>query len=217
MLSADEQRPGLSRIDGLRFQTLNVFAVGASFNYTVLQDSYEGRNYAMMVLLDGPTDAAPVKARFSPLTLNMTRYTGVRFDVNGPKNKASFLYTRGAGDRERFSVFTTGRDERSPVIMWGGHWETQIGSAFKLGSTFINQHMLDTRGKKGNILEGNLANDMLSPETIAVRVVDDSPEDPTAPAAAYGVDVVIAGRDSDRKSTRLNSSHSQQSRMPSSA
>jgi hypothetical protein len=195
MLSADEQRPGLSKIDGLRFETLNVFSVGASFNYTVLQDSYEGRNYAMMVLLDGPTDAAPVKARFSPLTLNMTRYTGVRFDVNGPKNKATFLYTRGAGDRSRFSLFTTGRDERSPVILWGGHWETQIGSAFKLGSTFVNQHMLDTRAKKGNILEGNLANNMLSPELIAVRVVDDSPDDPTAPAAAYGIDVIIKGRD----------------------
>ena len=197
MLSADEQRPGLSTIDGLRFETLNVFAIGATFNYTVLQDSYEGRNYAMMVLLGGSNDTAPVKARFSPLTINMTRYTGVRFDVNGPKNKATLLYTRGGGDRNRFSVFTTGRDERSPVIMWGGHWQTQIGSVLRLGSTFLNQHILDTQSKKSNLFEGNLSNDMKPPDLIAVRVVDDSPHDLSAPAVAYDIDILVSGEDEE--------------------
>ncbi|NKB72367.1 MAG: hypothetical protein GKR89_35270 [Candidatus Latescibacteria bacterium] len=197
MISADEQRPGLSRIEGLRFETGNVFAIGASFNYTVLQDSYEGRSYAMMVTLGSPKETAPVKTRFSPLTLNMTRYTGVRFDVNGPKNKATFLYTRGAGDRDRFSVFTPGQEERSPVILWGGHWQTQIGSALRLGSTFLNQHIVDAQAKKGSIFRGNISNDMKPPDLIAVRVVDDSPHDLTAPAAAYGVDIVLRGTDEE--------------------
>ena len=48
--------------------------------------------------------------------------------------------------------------------------------------------------------------------TLEVRMVDDSPE---AAAAATGAAPVPFG--TDRKSTRLNSSHSQQSRMPSSA
>ncbi len=100
MLSADEQRPGLSNFEGLRFETGNVFQVGADFNYQVMQDSYRGRNYALMILLgSGEVSTAPVKAQLTPLTLNMSRYTGVRFDVSGAKNKATFLYTKGAGDR----------------------------------------------------------------------------------------------------------------------
>jgi hypothetical protein len=198
MVSADEQRPGLSKMQGLRFETANVYAVGLTFNYTVLQDSYQGRSYAMMVLMGSDKVAtSPVKARFSPLTLNMSRYAGVRFDVNGPKNKGTFIYSRGAGDRNRFSIFTTGQDERSPVILWGGHWETQIGSALRLGSTFINQHIIDTQAKNGDLFKGNLSNDMRSPDLIVVRIVDDSPHDPSAPAAAYDVDVVVSGEDEE--------------------
>ena len=86
MVSADEERPGLSRVQGLRFETANVYAVGLTFNYTVLQDSYQGRSYAMMVVLGSDkVETTPVKTRFSPLTLNMTRFTGVRFDLNGSK------------------------------------------------------------------------------------------------------------------------------------
>ncbi|MBI2503157.1 MAG: hypothetical protein HYW07_07965 [Candidatus Latescibacteria bacterium] len=196
MLSADEDRPGLSRMQGLRFETGNVYAVGLDFNYTVLQDSYQGRSYAMMVMLGSDqVETAPIKTRFSPLTLNMTRYTGVRFDVNGPKNKASFIYSRGAGDRDRFSIFTTGQDERSPVILWGTHWETQIGSVLRLGSTFVNQHITDASSSKGSIFRGNLSNGMRPPDLIAVRVVDDSPHETSIPAAAYAVDVVVRGRD----------------------
>ena len=207
MLSADEQRPGLSKIEGLRFETGNVYAVGLTFNYTVLQDSYKGRSYAMMVLLgSNKVDTAPVKARFSPLTLNMTRYTGVRFDVNGPKNKTTFIYTRGAGDRDRFSLFTQGQDERSPVILWGTHWETQIGSALRLGSTFINQHILDTKSRQGSLFKGNLSNDMQSPDLIVVRVVDDSPHDLSVPAAAYAVDVVVSGEDEEGNARVITSS-----------
>lgn len=196
MLSADEQRPGLSKVQGLRFETGNVYAVGLNFNYTVLQDSYKGRSYAMMVLLGSDkVETTPVKTRFSPLTLNMTRFTGVRFDVNGAKNKSTFIYSRGAGDRDRFSIFTTGQDERSPVILWGGHWETQVGSALRLGSSFLNQHLIDTQAKKGSIFKGDLSNDMLSPDLVVVRIVDDSPNDRSSAAAAYGVDVVVRGTD----------------------
>jgi len=211
MLSADERRPGLSRFEGLRFETGNVYAVGLPFNYTVLQDSYRGRSYAMMVLLGSDkVETAPARARFSPLTVNMTRYTGARFDVNGPKNKATFIYTRGAGDRDRFSLFTVPDiediRERSPVILWGTHWQTQVGSALQLGSTFVNQHIMDTMSKKGNIFEGNISNDMMPPDLIVVRVVDDSPHDLSSSAAAYAVDIVVRGVDDEGNASAITNS-----------
>lgn len=206
MLSADEQRPGLSKFEGLRFETGNVFQVGADFNYQVMQDSYRGRSYALMILLSsGDVATAPVKAQFTPLTLNMNRYTGVRFDVSGSKNKASFLYSKGAGDRQRFSMFEVGRDDKAPVILWGGHWETQVGSALRLGTTFVNQHILDVTSRTGNILKGDISNDMQSPEVIVVRIVDDSPDVAGSPAAAWGVGLLVQGVDAEGNRVTLTS------------
>ncbi len=206
MLSADEQRPGLSKFEGLRFETGNVFQVGADFNYQVMQDSYQGRSYALMILLsDSDVATAPLKAQFTPLTLNMSRYTGVRFDVSGSKNKASFLYTKGAGDRQRFSQFEVGKDESAPVILWGGRWESQIGSALRLGTTFVNQHILDTKSRQGSIFKGDISNDMAAPELIAVRVVDDSPDLANSPAAAWSVAIQVTGLDTDGNRVTLTS------------
>lgn len=195
-LAVDEQRPGLSRIDGLPFRQM--YEVAAQFSLAVLRDSYLGSNYALLALMAnqrGRTE--PVTTRFSPLTLNMTRFAGVRFDMHGPKNQGTLIYTRGAGARQRFSFFTMERHERSPVILWGGHWQTTLGSALELGSTFVNQHIIDTQSRKGSVFRGDVPYDMAPPELITVRVVDDSPADPSSPAAAYDVAVVMRGTDAD--------------------
>jgi len=203
-LSADEQRPGLSRIDGLQFQQL--YEVAAQFNVAMLRDSYLGTNYALLIILGNDRGRMePVKTQFSPLTLNMTRYAGVRFDANGPKNKTSLIFSKGAGSRNRFSFFTMGREERSPVILWGGHWESAVGSALKLGSTFVNQHILDAQGKKGSIFKGDVPYDMAPPEWITVRVVDDSPADLSSAAVAYDMAVLVKGVDEEGNVVTLTS------------
>ena len=92
------------------------------------------------------------------------------------------------------------------MILWGTHWETQIGSALRLGSTFINQHILDTKSRQGSLFKGNLSNDMQSPDLIVVRVVDDSPHDLSVPAAAYAVDVVVSGEDEEGNARVITSS-----------
>ncbi len=203
-LAVDEQRPGLSRIEGLKFQ--GYYEIGAIFNYAVLRDSYLGASYSLLVLMGNDVfQAEPVKTQFSPLTLNMTRYTGVRLDVNGPKNKSTFIYSKGAGDRKRFSFFTMGRREQSPVILWGGHWDTQVGGALRLGSSFVNQHILDATSGEGSVLRGDVPYDLAAPTVIVVRVVDDSPEDLTSPAAAYKVDIVMWGTDENGEAMALTS------------
>ena len=193
-LSADEQRPGLSKVEGLRYE--QYYEVGAVFNYAIMRDSYLGASYALLVLMGNDAfSAEPVRTQFSPLTLNMTRYTGVRLDVNGPKNKGSLVYTKGAGDRERFSFFTMGRSERSPVVLWGGHWQTRVGGALRLGSTFVNQHITDAAAVEGGIFKGNVPYDLEQPTRVVVRIVDDSPEDLSSRVAVYSVSAVIRGVD----------------------
>ena len=195
-ISVDEQRPGLSRVDGVPFAAY--YELGAAFKYSVVRDSYMGTSYSLAVLFANPDLnqgmlAEGLQTRFSPLTLNITRYAGVRFDVSGPKNKATFIYTRGCGDRRKFSYLTMGRNERSPVILWGGHWQSTIGGAIRLGTTFVNQHISDATSRRGSVVHGDLSYDMLPPKEITVRIVDDSPDDPSSPAVAYKVSVLLEG------------------------
>ena len=203
--SVDEARPGLSQFGGV---ARGLYAQQITLNYSVQRDSYKGTGYSLMLLtanpnLDARQLAEGVRTRFSPLTLNTTRFAGVRFDVHGLRNQSTFIYSRGAADRLRFSFFAPGRDERSPVILWGGHWQSSIGAALKIGTTFVNQHLTDTRVREGSIFRGNLPYQMLPPKRIYVRVTDDSPGDPETAAAVYSVAVVVHGSDADGTSRTL--------------
>jgi len=191
--SMDETRPGLAGFGGM---VRGRYAVKVKMNYAVQRDTYRGVAYNLMVLPANPELVARqlpegVRTRFSPLTLNVTRYAGLRFDAHGRRNRTTLLYSRGASNRLRFSFFTPGRVERSPVILWGGHWQSQLGAALRLGTTFVNQHITDTTVKRGSIFHGSLPYEMQSPKTITVRVTDDSPDDVTSAAAAHAMAILL--------------------------
>lgn len=201
--SVDESRPGLSRFGGTSRTVQQII-----LNYAVIRDSYRGAGYSLMVLSANPNiDARQlpegVRTRFSPLTLNITRYAGVRFDVHGLRNQGTFLYSRGAADRKRFSYFAPGRDERSPVNLWGGHWQSTVGTVFQLGTTFVNQHLTDTTVRQGSIFRGNIPYEMRPPKTMYVRVTDDSPDDRSSAAAVYSLSLLLEGLDSQGKMRRM--------------
>lgn len=202
--SMDETRPGLASFGGM---VRGRYASKVKMNYAVQHDTYHGVAYKLMVLPANPELVARqlpegVRTRFSPLTLNITRYAGVRFDAHGRRNRTTLLYSRGASNRLRFSFFTPGRRERSPVILWGGHWQSQLGAALRIGTTFVNQHITDTTVKRGSVFRGNLPYEMLSPKTITVRVTDDSPDD-ASPAATYAMGILLEIIDADGGVRRL--------------
>jgi hypothetical protein len=197
-ISVDERRPGLSEVQGIPFAAY--YETEAPLKYSVIRDSYKGFSHALAILFANPDInqgmlAEGLQTRFSPLTLNIARYAGVRFDGNGAKNKVSLIYTRGCGDRRKFSYLTMGRHEKSPVILWGGHWESTIGGALRIGTSFVNQHLSDATSQRGSILHGDLSYEMSPPRVITVRIVDDSPEDRSSPAAAYKVSIILRGVD----------------------
>ena len=205
-ISVDERRPGLSEVEGIPFAAY--YETKAPLKYSVVRDSYKGVSYGLAVLFANPDMnqgmlGEGLQTRFSPLTVNISRYAGVRFDANGSKNKTSLIYSRGAGDRRKFSYLTMGRHERSPIILWGGHWQSTVGGALRIGTTFVNQHISDATSRSGSILHGDVPYDMAPPRVITIRIVDDSPEDPSSPAAAYKVSIILEGMDEDGQSHRV--------------
>jgi len=116
------------------------------------------------------------------------------------------MYSRGAKltDTPRFSSFGVGT-EVSPVIHFGGHWQTDVGDMLQLGFTYYNQHMADTYNANGSFMRGDTPYAMLPPSSITVAIEDDSPEETANTATVYGVDILIVG-ESRGEELRLTSS-----------
>ena len=195
--AVDERRPGLSRFSGL---PRDVYWGKITLNYAVLRDTYKGAGYSLMVLtanpdIDSRQLAEAVRTRFSPLTMSIGRFAGVRLDTRGLRNQSTFVFSRGASERKRFSFFAPARYERSPVILWGGHWQSTVGAALKMGTTFVNQHLIDAASKSGGIFRGNIPYPMQQPKTIFVRLTSDLPDDPQALAQGQGVAILVTVAD----------------------
>lgn len=175
-------RPGYSTIDSRRAQYLGWFT-----NLVILNDSYRGWNYAATIGED-------IRTKLTDLTLNDPRWFGLRLDGASSDNRFTLLLSQGGSQYTvpKFSTFQNTK-ERSSVLVFGGHWETQLGSLLRLGATYFNQHMTDTFNGNGSFTKGDTPYSMLPPSFIQVIVEDDSPDVPSTPAAVYNMDIIITG------------------------
>ena len=175
-------RPGVSNISNRADQ------YGGWFNNVViLNDSYRGWDF-------GLTMGEDIRMKLTDLTVKDPRYFGVLFDGASSDNRFTLLLRQGGFIHNvgRFSKFQQ-TTERSPVLAFGGHWETKLGDILKVGATYFNQRMVDTHNEDGSFFRGDMPHNMLPPSKITVAVEDDSPEDGGTPAVVYGVDIIITG------------------------
>ncbi len=157
-----------------------------------LNDSYSGWDFRFTLGDD-------IRTKFTPLTLNLTRMTGIRFDVASPRyHKFTLVQWRGTNEFNSavdvpFSVpFEFGPDptvgfsegeparwEKFPVQNSGARWESKLfGDAVRLGGSFVNQHTEDvTKGARFNPIRGTIPSEQQPPKEIIVVFGDDSPED----------------------------------------
>ena len=175
-------RPGVSNISNRADQ------YGGWFNNVViLNDSYRGWDF-------GLTMGEDIRMKLTDLTVKDPRYFGVLFDGASSDNRFTLLLRQGGFIHNvgRFSKFQQ-TTERSPVLAFGGHWETKLGDILEIGATYFNQRMVDTFNQDGSFFRGDMPHNMLPPSKITVAVEDDSPEDGGTSAVVYGVDIIITG------------------------
>ena len=196
-------RPGFSEIDTRTAQYLGWFN-----DLIILSDSYRGWNYRVTLGED-------IRTKLSDLTMKDPRFFGVVLDGASSDNKFSLLLSQG-GDQlniPKFSTFNSTK-ERSSVLIFGGHWETRLGSLLRLGGTYFNQHMANMADANGSFIKGDTPYGMLQPALIEIIVEDDSPLEPGVSAVVYDIDVVIAG-ESMGQPVRLTSIEGDQDYDPS--
>ena len=186
-------RPGQSNINTRQAQYLGWFA-----NLVMLNDSYKGWNYRVTLGED-------IRAKFSDLTFSDPRFFGILLDGSSSDNKFTLMLSQGGDllNAAKFSTFKATR-ETSPVLIFGGHWETKLGNVLRMGATYFNQHMANTADENGSFLKGDTPYSMLPPSFIEVIIEDDSPDEIGRPATVYDVDVVIIG-ESQGQRVRLTS------------
>ena len=186
-------RPGRSNINTRTAQYLGWFT-----NLVMLNDSYKGWNYRVTLGED-------IRAKFSDLTFSDPRFFGILLDGASSDNKFTLMLSQG-GDLLNIPKFSTFKatNERSPVLIFGGHWETKLGNVLRLGASYFNQHMANTFDENGSFLKGDTPYSMLPPSFIEVIIEDDSPDDFGQSATIYDVDIVIIG-ESQGQRVRLTS------------
>jgi hypothetical protein len=132
-----------------------------------------------------------IHTTFTPLTLDMVGFNGVRFDALSATDKAFTLLISRVSDpiRRGVSIPRTGvfLPAEEGVYLLGGHWETDVGQNLCLGATYLNLYRYDSlRGLKSNSRKG-LALRNAVPQQIIVRFEDDSPEDQRAGAQVFDI------------------------------
>ncbi len=190
------QRPGYSEISTRSEQYLGWFN-----KLIIMNDTYRGWNF-------GVTVGEDIRTKLTNLIFQDPRFFGIRMDGASADNRFTLLLSQGGSQatqspNPKFSTFQGGK-ERSSVLMFGGHWETQLGNILKLGATYFNQHMLDTFNDKGSFVRGDTPYSILGPTFITVLVEDDSPDARQVGAVVYDVGIVIIAESMGQK-VRLSS------------
>jgi hypothetical protein len=170
-------------------------------NLMVGMDSYQGWSASIMV-----GDAIPT--RFSPLTLNLSRLNGIRFDASSRKSSFSIIGSRVSDPvllatgltRSGVQVNSEGISGNPSfgTYLVGGHWETNLGSVLKLGSTYVNVHNFDAiAGRKDGSLKGAVPFSSLEEaRSVFVIVSDDSYWDDNGPRV-FRMQIHIDGEQRD--------------------
>ena len=150
--------------------------LGRFRNMVILRDDYRGWGTRFMMgdLLDG---------YFSPLTLNLARLEGFRWDASSHRNRFSAVISRAPRPTSATRFFSH--------YLFGGHWESKLGDVVTFGASYVNFHLQDSQRRNAS-LQGNVPSRLDPAQSYFVIVSDDSPEDGLGPKI-FDIQVVADG------------------------
>ena len=135
-------------------------------------------------------------ARFTPLTLSMVDFNGMRLDLSVPHLQITLLGSRIERPKayqetpSPWSAENTHFADDNTVLL-GSRVQTQIGS-LQLGLNGVNLHVYRST-QPGNSLKGVLRPDLPLVNWLVVRFKDDSPTDGAGGAVVQDVQLVVDG------------------------
>ena len=134
-----------------------------------------------------------IRTKFTSLTLNMSRFSGIRWDGATRRNRFTVLASRISNPTPRSEEVGA---ERHSAYLFGGRWENTVGDLLTMGLSYVTTFRSDaTRRKGGRIQRGVVPVDLGGGggvEELYVIFSDDSPEDGSG-ARVHELEVYIDG------------------------
>ena len=128
-----------------------------------------------------------VRNKFTPLTYSQPMADGTRIDLQTANNQLSIFNSALAG--QGGGTFDSGG-----IMLRGGYFRRKIG-ALTLGATYVNEYVVQGTREGSDSWYGSAHNYMPTPSVVAVRFVDDSPDDNEGGPTIYDVRLKINGRE----------------------
>ncbi|MHB9027777.1 MAG: hypothetical protein ACYC9O_03300 [Candidatus Latescibacterota bacterium] len=133
--------------------------------------------------------AGALRTSYTPLTLNIPNIDGMRIDFQSANNQISILNSTLLGISGSGSEIVN----KGGAMLRAGHFRRKLG-ALTLGATYANQYAVQGNRQGSDSWYGTLHNYTPSPMVLAVRVLDDSPEDGNGGPLVNDVRLKINGR-----------------------
>ena len=154
-------------------------------NLVIAQDDYRGWSSRFMV-----GDA--IRTKFTPLTLDLARLNGVRWDAASRKNRFSVVSSKVSDPVPEIGGLAVPRVQPFASYLIGGRWESTLGGILTLGSTFVSMLHVDSMVRGGAQPRGVVPSSLAGPRFVYVVVADDSPEDDSG-ALVYAAEILVNG------------------------
>ncbi len=194
-------------VDILEYNEVRRDAPGLTGSYETRSGRYEGFFQKLVIADEGFGRWSTrliigdhIRTFFTPMTLNLPQFNGVRWDGSSRQSRFSIIATHLrdpllAPDGMRLEAFTDQRRDFGTSLI-GGHWESQIGDLLKIGTTYVNTHRFDGQaGAKVNGLKGDIPRLVQEGGLRKVYVFfsDDAPYDGSAGATVYSMTMYADG------------------------
>ena len=133
--------------------------------------------------------AGALRTKYTPLTLNIPNIDGMRIDFQSANNSVSIVNSVLLG----ISGYRLGIVNKGGAMLRAGHFRRKLG-ALTLGATYANQYAVQGNREGSDSWYGTLHNYTPSPMVLALRVLDDSPEDGLGGPLVNDVRIKVNGR-----------------------
>ena len=130
--------------------------------------------------------AGALRTHYTPLTLGLPNIDGMRIDFQSANNQLSIVNSSLLGSKDwtptrGFQTLGSAPEltelhRRGGVLLRGGTFRRKFG-ALNVGTTYVTQYSVQGNRQNGDDWYGTVSNYTPTPMIVALRIMDDSPED----------------------------------------
>jgi len=139
------------------------------------------------------TGAGAIRTTFTPLTLSLPNVDGISIDFQNSNTAIKLVSSAYVGHTGARGGDNTSFVRSGGVMLRGGRIKRHFG-ILTLGATYATAYGVQGNRQRGSEWRGTVTNGTPTPVMVAVRFLDDSPEDGNGGPIVYDIRLKVNGR-----------------------